>query len=156
MNTIYAPFTPEQVENLDAYQKAGQFHPFTCPGDKMKKGGCEIRELLATPDGWICPCGEYIQSWCHDWMANAPSESPIVLLLRQKKEHEKARRSLSAECLVAARLRLLDLGNPNREDEAWEFSDMALELLGTGRTGLSLRDELDRIELLISTQEKEA
>lgn len=60
---IKAPFTEEQVKNLNAYQKRGQFHPFTCcgqgPADKCTRrmmefdGSDESDGLLkATTDGW--------------------------------------------------------------------------------------------------------
>jgi hypothetical protein len=26
--------------------------------------------LIATLNGWVCPCGEYRQDWAHDFMAN--------------------------------------------------------------------------------------
>jgi hypothetical protein len=30
---VRAPFTPEQVENLNDYQASGTFHEFTCGND---------------------------------------------------------------------------------------------------------------------------
>lgn len=58
-----APWTPEEVERLNAQQKAGQFHPYTCPGDLP---ACQKhRELIATEQGWVCACGEYKQGWAH-------------------------------------------------------------------------------------------
>lgn len=67
MDRIEAPFTDEQVDALNAFQKACQFHPFTCPGDHIV---CEQhRELIATNDGWVCHCGDYRQSWAHEFMA---------------------------------------------------------------------------------------
>lgn len=67
MNKIFAPWTPEQVENLNRYQHAGVGHPFTCPY------GDENREvvLVATDRGWVCPsthCG-YVQDWAWEFMA---------------------------------------------------------------------------------------
>jgi hypothetical protein len=58
-----APWTPEEVDRLNRYQKAAEFHPFTCPGDKP---GCQDqRALIATTEGWVCKCGEYRQAWAH-------------------------------------------------------------------------------------------
>lgn len=57
-----APWTPEQVANLNKYQ-VGPLHPFTC-------GNCEHHTvLLATETGWVCPnnCG-WEQTWAHDFM----------------------------------------------------------------------------------------
>jgi hypothetical protein len=67
---IYAPFTEEQVKNLNEYQASGQLHPFTCGGtycgDRSKhEGGL----LEATRSGWICPCKQYSQNWAHKFMA---------------------------------------------------------------------------------------
>lgn len=62
---LQAPFTDEQVKNLNAFQKAGYFHPFTC-------GKCSC-DLVATKDGWICPtegCG-YTQDWAHGFMGSS-------------------------------------------------------------------------------------
>ena len=59
---IKAPWTDEQVKNLNDYQGAGVFHPFTC-------GGTNCREdLVATPTGWVCPKCDYTQNWAHDFM----------------------------------------------------------------------------------------
>lgn len=61
---IRAPFTTEQVERLNEYQRAGTFHPYTCPGDMPT---CiDRRELVATEAGWVCQCGAYRQDWAHE------------------------------------------------------------------------------------------
>ena len=58
-----SPFTQDQADSFNAYQKAGIFHPFTCgnnhPGD---------RELVAKPQGLSCPGCDYKQDWAHSWM----------------------------------------------------------------------------------------
>lgn len=47
------------------FQKSGQFHPLTC----MSFDGCERDKqsnygtLIATKDGWVCPCGKYKQNF---------------------------------------------------------------------------------------------
>jgi len=70
-----APFTDQQIRKLNEFQNAGQFHPFTCdrkavecetnvtPRDYSKDG-----VLIATKDGWVCPCGKYTQNWAHKFM----------------------------------------------------------------------------------------
>lgn len=78
MNRVDAPFTPEQVESLNAYQHAGIFHEFTC-GGKHEAGvvlgpGLVFEPavlLVATVDGWVCSqsCG-YTQTWAHSFMAD--------------------------------------------------------------------------------------
>jgi hypothetical protein len=86
---IHAPFTPEQVKNLNKYQEMGNFHPFTCgKRDKHPYQGSrvihhqdpeingrvvdiELDVLIATENGWICPCPgcDYTQQWAHRFMA---------------------------------------------------------------------------------------
>lgn len=63
MDKIKAPFTQEQVENLNRFQSLGYVHPFTCGNDKCRA------ILIATENGWICPeCG-YEQDWAPSTMA---------------------------------------------------------------------------------------
>jgi hypothetical protein len=56
------PFTADQVESINSYQRAGIFHPFTCGNDG--------ETLEATPEGMRCPKCSYAQDWVHDFMAN--------------------------------------------------------------------------------------
>lgn len=74
---IRAPWTDKQVESLNAFQRDGRFHPFTCPGERME---ClPDRTLVATPNGFVCRCGEYVQKWAHDFMAEGPDHWPVYL-----------------------------------------------------------------------------
>jgi hypothetical protein len=55
---IHAPWTPEQVASLIAFQACPHFHPYTCH--------CG-RSLVPTPEGWRCEgvdaaCRAYRQS----------------------------------------------------------------------------------------------
>lgn len=59
---VFAPFTPEQVEALNAWQQLGYIHPFTCPS------GCG--PLVAHQIGWRCPVCDNAQNWAHDFMAD--------------------------------------------------------------------------------------
>jgi len=81
MEKITAPFTKEQVEKLNKYQKEGKFHPFTCTGQLIEqedekgkfteksRSVCENEGILiATEEGWVCPCGQYKQDWAHSFM----------------------------------------------------------------------------------------
>jgi len=55
----YAPWSAQEVENLNRYQRWGKMHEFTCPNGHV---------LLATRDGWVCvPCA-YMQDWAHEFM----------------------------------------------------------------------------------------
>jgi hypothetical protein len=59
---VKTPWTAEQVVALNAWQKRGDVHPFTCGNDSSH------RDLLATRDGWQClDCG-YEQDWAHSFM----------------------------------------------------------------------------------------
>lgn len=61
---IEVPFTVEQVDALNFFQRLGHLHPFTCPGHA---GGGD-RGLVATRSGWICCHCSYTQNWAHDVM----------------------------------------------------------------------------------------
>lgn len=56
---ILAPFTPEQVEGLNRFQRQELTHPFTCP---------EGHILIARRESWVCPCCDYTQNWAHNFM----------------------------------------------------------------------------------------
>ena len=70
---IEAPWTDEQVEQLNRFQRDSEFHPYTCCGDGLEQF-CERKQkvspgiLIATNEGWICPCGKYKQSDCTEFM----------------------------------------------------------------------------------------
>jgi len=74
--------TQETVDFLNRQQVAGSYHPHTCcspPEIKeckrrlshnMRSLGKEVEYsrdnegvLIATTEGWICPCGKYKQEW---------------------------------------------------------------------------------------------
>lgn len=67
-----SPWTQEEVNELNNLQKSGKFHPYTCDREAKE---CEVNQiprdfskdgiLIATKDGWICPCGKYRQNWHH-------------------------------------------------------------------------------------------
>lgn len=79
METIKAPFTDEQVEKLNNFQLNSKYHPFTCGSPeeiteckRAKNEGETFEEkqgiLIATNDGWVCPCGKYKQNWAHKFI----------------------------------------------------------------------------------------
>ena len=74
MAAIEAPFTPEQVENLNGYQRCGAFHPFTCSGGGGPHSDLPGRPavLVAREDGWHCPVPDctHHQTWAHTAMAD--------------------------------------------------------------------------------------
>ena len=59
-----APFTEEQINSLNGFQKEAKWHPFTCGTDKCGA------DLIAVKEGWICPRCDYTQDWAHDSMAD--------------------------------------------------------------------------------------
>lgn len=63
MAQITAPFTEEQIQSMNEYQKSDRVHPFTCSEHS------DI-PLIATPAGWICKHCDYKQYWSHEWMGD--------------------------------------------------------------------------------------
>lgn len=71
-----APWTAQQVKFLNEFQSGGQFHPFTCGGNRMdeahtayqKEHGGDFGQLVATTEGWECPVCDYRQEWAHGFM----------------------------------------------------------------------------------------
>lgn len=57
-----APWTEQEVHNLNTRQQRHDLHPYTCGNDHP-----EPRNLVATIVGWICPTQEcdYRQQWAH-------------------------------------------------------------------------------------------
>jgi hypothetical protein len=72
----HAPWTDQQVESINGFQKCDYNHPFTC-------GNCR-NPLVAQSDGFVCPnqgC-DYRQTWCHDFMANGAWEKHAQFMHR--------------------------------------------------------------------------
>ncbi|MBP5896387.1 hypothetical protein [Streptomyces scabiei] len=75
---VAAPWTAEQVVNLNRHQRAGFVHPFTCGrrGHHPNNPGV----LVATTEGWHCPadaCG-YRQGWAFPFMAEPLTLTPSM------------------------------------------------------------------------------
>lgn len=71
--TLFAPWTDEQVEALNEYQQVAPMHPFTCARRDRGHGDHGERDvgiLVATNDGWICRDCDYTQNWAHPFMAD--------------------------------------------------------------------------------------
>lgn len=77
---LITPWTPEQVEALNSFQRSGLFHPFTCGGERgdeaHRRYAAVHRDpddglLVATADGWHCPVCGYRQAWAYPGMAAA-------------------------------------------------------------------------------------
>lgn len=63
MDEVVAPWTPEQVRELNRFQRFAHYHPFTCGNDSSHE------VLHATTAGWVCLDCEYTQNWAHAFMA---------------------------------------------------------------------------------------
>lgn len=62
MDKIRAPFTAEQVTQLNRYQASGIFHEFTCYNG---------HSLVARESGWFCPLDVSVhQDWAWWYMAD--------------------------------------------------------------------------------------
>ena len=93
MAKVEAPFTDEQVIKLTQWQSGSikrkeainivddelntlfpdgmvPVHPFTCCShNDCKRGEREDQGILIpSNEGWVCPCGEWKQNWCHNFM----------------------------------------------------------------------------------------
>lgn len=63
----YAPWSEAQVASLNAFQRDGSFHSFTCPCEHSDDASVK---LIATEAGWLCeaPGCLYTQDWAHPFM----------------------------------------------------------------------------------------
>jgi hypothetical protein len=70
-----APWTDGQVANLNRYQRAGVFHPFTCGRRDEHRDDPGV--LVAGRDGWTCPADDcdYRQAWALPFMAAPPTRA---------------------------------------------------------------------------------
>ena len=57
-DVISAPWSVEQVDAINAYQRRGAFHELTCGHDHVGD-----RTLFATRNGLVCPHCAYTQAW---------------------------------------------------------------------------------------------
>lgn len=65
-NNLKSDFSEETVKRLNEFQNIEFYHPYTCDRNSPN---CQVKEndgaLIATTEGWICPCGDYKQNWHH-------------------------------------------------------------------------------------------
>lgn len=110
MGKIIAPFTVEQVVLLEIWQTSRGFHSFTC----CSHNNCERRKqpnegaLIPSTDGWVCPCGEWKQNWCHDYMCTSPELPRIEDRLQYEiaKEQLESMRNTYGDLLASSLLNL--------------------------------------------------
>lgn len=90
MTGFVAPWTAEQVTHLNAFQRSGRMHPFTC-GQRDQHPNSE-GVLVATEAGWHCPAMgcDYQQDWAHTFMAAPLAPNPIYDALDKAREERAA------------------------------------------------------------------
>ena len=70
-----APWTPDEVDSANRWQRLRMMHPFTCANRNTSVHPIEDGDkgvLIATEKGWICKHCNYTQDWAHDFMLNLP------------------------------------------------------------------------------------
>lgn len=84
---VFTPWTRQQAENLNAWQRCDWVHGFTCINDRTNEDHRLVAELLgfgdpgtliATRLGWRCPACGYAQDWAHDFMMQGPPPRPVL------------------------------------------------------------------------------
>ena len=71
-DTVKAPWTEDQVKNLNAWQQFPYWHPYTCGNDSRHE------DLVATKDGWICKNCDYRQDWAMAILATPPPPDELT------------------------------------------------------------------------------
>jgi hypothetical protein len=72
------PWSEDEVERLNEYQRCGWVHPFTCPNRDDGKHRDE-GVLVAAVEGWYCPDCDYTQNWCHEFMLRGAPPNPFEI-----------------------------------------------------------------------------
>ena len=76
---VHAPFSDDQTQALNTYQRLGQFHPYTCGGERddvehhlyaAAQHHHDTGMLVAIKTGLLCPVCGYLQTWAHAMIAN--------------------------------------------------------------------------------------
>lgn len=90
--TARAPWTEDEIANLNRWQRCGWVHAFTCgAGDRgddthwnyAEEHGGDAGQLVAAEDGWKCPACGWRQDWCHDFMLLGPPPNPWDVFKRE-------------------------------------------------------------------------
>lgn len=60
---IHYKIPPERIKELQEMQNNPMLHGYTCPGNNEFCRTSKYNDglLIPTPEGWVCPCGEYKQ-----------------------------------------------------------------------------------------------
>lgn len=77
----FAPWTDEEVANLEAWQRSSRVHPYTCgrcrDADTGERPLRDDHLLVPTVDGWRCPTCDCRQDWCYGPMLAGPPPWPF-------------------------------------------------------------------------------
>ena len=86
-DTIEKPWTQEQADALNHFQREGRMHPFTCASGNRTNAAYLDGEgvLFATPNGWICPYCDYRQNWAHEFMLHKTAAESLAEI----REHDR-------------------------------------------------------------------
>ncbi len=76
VEVLAAPFTDDEIEALNSWQKSKLTHPYTCGSGNRTDAAHTDGEgvLVATRDGWICPFCDYTQDWAAPFTAKLIEE----------------------------------------------------------------------------------
>lgn len=111
-------FKPDQVVNLNTYQVAGRFHPFTCPNRNRKTHRIfngDLGALVATVRGWICPWCDYTQEFAHDFMCDPLPPDPVGEMFSTQRDTTAVQRERE-ECAKVAEERWRHWRMPHPDD----------------------------------------
>jgi len=81
---VYAPFEPEQIQNLEKWQNSGYLHPFTCP--HHSNNVLKVYRNALYCDATDC---EYEQHWVHRMMVEPTPANPISKLKTLKSDDSR-------------------------------------------------------------------
>ena len=137
---LHAPWSEAQIAALNAYQRSGRMHPFTCGNEQH-----ELHQtLIAERDGWRCPdeqC-DYRQTWAHAVMADPAALEAMALPWPEPSDEAKAAAAQQLALSYAGQLRIVRQQLRATED------DLGRERQHTARLAQQLEAEMQRTEAL--------
>lgn len=114
---IHAPWTDEQVVQLNRFQNLGVMHPFTCGWRERHPG--EDGTLVATRLGWECPAPgcDYSQGWAHAAMADKDFLDTQEKFIENMRERAGLKTWYLATCQVCEPVAPQPFRNATERDE---------------------------------------
>jgi len=136
---MHAPFSPAQMESLNAFQESEYVHPYTChsPGCPAAEwaGDDDWLPMAADADGLHCIDGcRRVQTWAHAWTADW-SWREMENAERQRREREAARSYRQ----VRRHMRILATSPRGRRTALWLNYAGAASWLAAAFTGKAPR-----------------